>query len=181
MVIPIPVVGALVGGVVGGLVGAAVGQVEGILLGELVEKIDDKIKDKKQKDSKKQTNDQYSAKYNVLDGLVLNFKEHSSKLEKCNDLKSEPICESDIKPKEAYERLYPNLDVLMNFGNQINHDDYEIFMLNDSNEIVSELNLESAMNSNGVILKRKSIETFSADQISDDFCVFFNMNEKLIK
>lgn len=146
-----PVLGAFVGGLVGGLVGAAVGQAEGILLGEVVEAIDDKLNEMKAKEEEKQS------KYNVLHHLV--FKYNSDQLKDGAKPKIE-------QPDETKSQFYLKMS-----GDQINEDDYEIYVLNDANETVSGLNVD----------KRKSVENFSADELPPEMNVFFRYSDLLEK
>jgi len=191
IVIPIPVVGAVVGGLVGGIVGAAVGQGEGILLGELVEVIDTKIKDKKSKASSDKVEplpdlisnqpkipsseakekmldereDETSKKFHVIDKLVFKYDKHL--------LKSENFAHLEIKTKTPE-------DLIINGANsKINDDDYEIYVLNDTNEILTELNkIDQSVNEDGHINKRASIEAFSADKLPPNINVFFKILEE---
>ena len=191
MVIPIPVVGAVVGGIVGGIVGAAVGQGEGILLGELVEVIDTKIKDKKAKTSSdkaetlpdlisnqtevqlgelkekslEEKEDDVSKRFHVIDKLVFKYDKDL--------LKGQNFVHLEIKNKTPE-------DLIINGANtKINDDDYEIYVLNDTNEILTELNnIEDSVNESGHINKRASIEAFSADKLPPNINVFFKILEE---
>ncbi len=186
MVIPIPVVGAVVGGIVGGIVGAAVGQGEGILLGELVEVIDTKIKDKKSKADtlpdlisnqtevqpgdlkekiQEEKEDDASKSFHVIDKLVFKYDKDL--------LKSQNFVHLEIKKKT------PD-DLIINGANtKINDEDYEIYVLNDTNEILTELNkIEDSVNESGHINKRASIEAFSADKLPPNINVFFKILEE---
>lgn len=151
IVIPIPVVGAVIGGLVGGLVGAAVGQGEGILLGELVEIVDTKIKENKAA--------KMSAPepFHVVDKLVFKFDK---------DL---------LKPEEQKIET----PFIQDATAKINDEDYDIYVLNDTNEILTELSgIEESISENGVINSRASIEAFSGEQLPHTVNVFFKIPEE---
>jgi len=187
LVIPIPVVGAVIGGLVGGIVGAAVGQGEGILLGELVEVIDTKIKEKKAKESenaeampdlisiqpttmmpsedKVKREEESSKKFHVIDKLVFKYDK--------DILKSGNLAHLQIKQKTPEELIINDANA------KINDDDYEIYVLNDTNEILTELNkIEQSVSEDGHINKRASIEAFNADSLPQNINVFFKILEE---
>ena len=203
MVIPIPVVGAVVGSLVGGIVGAVAGQGEGILIGELVEVIDNKIKEKKMNassdnllekkgskedllkettstSSKPSLSDTDSVKidihnatvtYHVLDKLVFKFDQDLLKPEKWEYLND--------KRQDDSDNNLPKSDILENANDKINEEDYEIYILNDSNELVNNLDLENCIDSNGAISKRNSLEAFSADKLPSNINVFVKVLENI--
>ncbi len=111
-VIPVPVVGAMVGGLIGGLIGSAVGYGNGILIGELVEKVDTKVKEKKENEKSIE-----KINYEVLHKLVFKFDKiiETPEVEKKNSTINEETVES-MKHKS------------------INHDDYEIYVINNLND-----------------------------------------------
>jgi hypothetical protein len=167
MVIPVPVLGAVVGGLVGGMVGAAVGQVEGILLGEIVEKIDYKIKENNKQLSNTETETTIkSSDYNVLNHLVFKFKKDVLKTENLKESSSL----DDLNNENTKSKFY-----MKTSGSEINEDDYEIYVLNELRDevVVSSLPVDE-INS-----KRKSIESFSADQLPSEMNVdvYFRYNE----
>jgi hypothetical protein len=200
MVTPIPVVGAVVGSLVGGIVGAVAGQGEGILIGELVEVIDNKIKEKKINAStenlleKKSSNENLLQEisstsmvntdsikiesintgdtYQVIDKLVFKFDKNLLKPENWEYLKN------NIKEMDQNNEL-PKTDILENANDKINDEDYEIYILNDSNEIVNNLDLENCIDSNGAISKRNSLEAFSADKLPSNVNVFFKLLDNI--
>jgi outer membrane lipoprotein SlyB len=156
IVIPIPVVGAVVGGLVGGLIGAAVGQGEGILLGELVEIVDTKIKENKAAANSSVVSE--TEKFHVLDKLVYKFDK--------DVLKPEIVIKSEAS-------------IIQDASAKINDDDYDIYVLKDSNEIIKELNgIEESISENGIINSRASIEAFSGDQLPETVNVFFKIPEE---
>ncbi|CAF0771215.1 unnamed protein product [Brachionus calyciflorus] len=169
MVIPVPVVGAVVGSLVGGIVGAAAGQVEGLLLGELIEVIDNKIKENDKKDQK------IEEKFNVIQKLVFRFDKDILKADNYAHLTEINV---DIVEKEELNLLRKEGAIVENISSQINDDDYEIYILDDSNEVVTNLNLDGALDENGIIDKRKSIEAFSSIQLPDNINVFFKVLEQ---
>lgn len=205
MIIPIPVVGAVLGSLVGGIVGAVAGQGEGILIGELVEIIDNKIKDvkKKQIESKpnvlaidnslhnlndgnekpkaeekiNQEEKLVTNKYEVIDKLV--FKFDKDLLKPANFAHLEDVKIEEINGSNTNLNSLPRdgSTVITNPSELINDDDYEIYVLNETNEVVSHLNVQDSLDSNGAILKRTSIELFSADQLPNDLNVFFKIND----
>lgn len=67
--------------------------------------------------------------------------------------------------------------VLENANQFINDDDYEIYVLNDSNEVVTELKVETVLDESGTISKRRSIENYSADILPNNINVFFKIDE----
>ena len=188
LVIPIPVVGAVIGGLVGGIVGAAVGQGEGILLGELVEVIDTKIKEKKAKTSEnaeampdlisiqptttmpsedkvEKEGEESSKKFHVIDKLVFKYDK--------DILKTGNLAHLQIKKKTPEELIINDANA------KINDDDYEIYVLNDTNEILTELNkIEQSVTEDGHINKRASIEAFNADSLPQNINVFFKILEE---
>ncbi len=195
MVIPIPVVGAVVGSIVGGLAGAVVGQGEGILIGELVEVIDNKIKEKKLNASRENllatlpeekaeklskssqdlleastTNDNLTktTAYNVIDKLVFKFDKDLLKEENWSHLKD---------ASQSNQTAELDNGVLTNAKEKINDEDYEIFVLNDTNEIVKNLNIDNCIDSNGAVLKRSSLQAFTADQLPPNINIFFKVLE----
>lgn len=70
--------------------------------------------------------------------------------------------------------------VLENASKLINDDDYEIYVLKDSNEIIEKLeNVESVFDSEtGAISKRRSIENYSANVLPSSINVFFKIDEE---
>jgi hypothetical protein len=60
----------------------------------------------------------------------------------------------------------------------IDDEDYEIYVLNDTNEIVQNISVADSLDENGSILKRKSLEAFSGDQLPEDLNVYFKIEEK---
>lgn len=169
MVIPVPVVGAVVGSIVGGLVGAATGQIEGILIGELIEVIEEKIKEKSKQDF--QSKFKPGVRYSVIHHLVFKFDRDLFRPENLAQL-----AQPDLNILQAEDDILKTNGILVNdINSKINDQDYEIFMLNDSNEIVSDLNLNDLFDENGLIDKRKSLETFSSVNIPDNINVFFKL------
>jgi hypothetical protein len=172
MVIPVPVLGAVVGGLVGGVVGAAVGQVEGILLGEIVEKIDYKIKEnnKQSSDTETETTTKSSSSdYNVLKHLVFKFKKDVLKTENLKESSSSSSSSDDLNNEKTKSKFY-----MKTSGSEINEDDYEIYVLNESRDdevVVSSLPVDD------INLKRKSIESFSADQLPSEMNVYFRYSD----
>lgn len=169
MVIPIPVVGAVLGSLVGGIIGAAAGHGEGILIGELVELIDDKINEKKTNE----VNNNYiqETKYSSLEKLVFKFDKDILKPENYAHLSDVSI---GIKNDEL-NILVNDGKILENASEKINDEDYEIYVLDDSNEVVTNLNLENSIDENGAINNRKSIDAYSADQLPSNLNVFFKI------
>ncbi|RMZ94841.1 MATH and LRR domain-containing protein PFE0570w-like [Brachionus plicatilis] len=159
MIIPVPVVGAVIGSIVGGLVGAATGQIEGILIGELIEVMDEKKKEKEKLMQNLEPKFRPGVRYSVIHHLVFKFNK-------------------DVFIPENLAQLSQDKEnglVVDNFDSKINDEDYEIFVLNDSNEIVADLNLNDLFDENGCIDKRKSLETFSSTNIPDNINVFFKV------
>lgn len=173
MIIPVPVVGAVIGSLVGGLVGAATGQIEGILIGELIEVIDEKVKEKKKSTENLEPKFKPGVRYSVIHNLVFKFNKDVFLPENLAQL-SHP----DQNTGSQNEADLANTGILLNdLETKINDQDYEIFVLNDSNEIVSDLNLGDLFDENGFIDKRKSLETFSSTNIPDNINVFFKVLE----
>lgn len=169
MIIPVPVVGAVIGSVVGGLVGAATGQIEGILIGELIEIIDEKIKEKSKQDF--QPKFKPGVRYSVIHHLVFRFDKDLFRADNLAQL-----AQSDLNALKTEENFLNNNGLLVDdISSKINDQDYEIFLLNDSNEIISDLNLNDLFDENGLIDKRKSLETFSSVNIPDNINVFFQL------
>ena len=166
-----------------------------LVLGELVEVIDTKIKEKRANNQaeaaavptsdlnppSKEPNKNLSEskeslkkqealkeidekkKFNVIDKLVLKF-------------------DKDLLKSENFAHLLKGkseVTVIINDANtKINDDDYDIFVLNDSNEIITELNnIEMSLDENGIINKRASLEAFSVDKLPENINVFFKINE----
>ncbi len=170
MVIPVPVLGAVVGGLVGGVVGAAVGQVEGILLGEIVEKIDYKIKENNKQSSDTETEtttkSSSSSDYNVLKHLVFKFKKDVLKTENLKE--SSSSSSDDLNNEKTKSKFY-----MKTSGSEINEDDYEIYVLNESRDEVA----VSSLPLDDINSKRKSIESFSADQLPSEMNVYFRYSD----
>ena len=162
MVIPVPVVGAVVGGIVGGIVGAAVGHGEGILLGELVQVIDAKLKENKAYSAERDDAINDEAKFQVIDKLVFKFDKDVLQKNFANDNERE---EQAVVIREASAK--------------ISDEDYEIYVLNDTDEILTELSrIDESVNERGLINKRASLEAFTADQLPANINVFFKILEE---
>ncbi len=134
-----------------------IGQAEGILLGEVVEIIDDKIKEIQIENSKNQ--DTFKSQYNVLQHLVFKFRK-------------------DILNEENFKHLHEKNDennsskfYVKTSGEEINDEDYEIYLLKETNETVVALPEDN----------RKSIESFSADQLPSEINVFLRYSNLLEK
>ncbi len=111
--------------------------------------------------------------YHVLDKLVFKFDQNLLKPEKW-----EYLNKNDAKQDNQTNELSKN-DILENANDKINDEDYEIYILNDSNEIVKNLDLENCIDSNGAISKRNSLEAFSADKLPSNINVFFKVLENI--
>jgi hypothetical protein len=61
---------------------------------------------------------------------------------------------------------------------KINEDDFEIYVINDTNEICTNLNLNNILDQNGCINKRVSLEEFSADMLPADINLFVELVDK---
>lgn len=134
-----------------------IGQAEGILLGEVVEIIDDKIKEIQIENSKNQ--DTFKSQYNVLQHLVFKFRK-------------------DILNEENFKHLHEKNDesnsskfYVKTSGEEIDDEDYEIYLLKETNETVVALPEDN----------RKSIESFSADQLPSEINVFLRYSNLLEK
>ena len=148
---------------VGGVVGAAFGQVEGILLAEVVEAIDNKINENKIKDEQTKE-DTKNSQFNVLQRLVFKFdknllfkEDYSSKTEQKKTEKTDSKSQFYLDTKKE----------------EINDEDYEIYLLEDANEVLAEAGLN--------VSSRKSIESFSADQLPSEMNIFFRYSDLLEK
>ena len=185
LVIPVPVLGAVVGSLVGGIVGAGVGYGEGILIGELVEVIDNKIKEKKSEEEAKAEIEAPEKKlalppseqekapvvpqtsnYEVLHHLVFKYDKNLLKDNRFDYLKAYADHHAEAS------KLFSNT-LITNANEEINEEDYEIYVLNETSEVVTQLNIEGLFDSNGQIDKRKSLEAFSANSLPSDLNVFF--------
>ena len=188
IVIPVPVLGAVVGSLVGGIVGAGVGYGEGILIGELVEVIDNKIKQKKSEEEAEAAKIEgpeeklalpsveeekavaslpVQSSYQVLHHLVFKYDKNLLKDNRFDYLKA--YADNDVN--KLYSRT-----VITNASEEINEEDYEIYVLKETSEVVTQLNIDGLFDSNGNIDKRKSLEAFSADSLPTDLSVFFVEN-----
>lgn len=67
--------------------------------------------------------------------------------------------------------------VLENASQYINDDDYEIYVLNDTKEVITRLNVDNAFDEFGAISKRRSIENYSAEILPSNINVFFKIDE----
>ena len=127
----------------------------------MVEIIDDKIKERQLENSKSQENllSEFKSEYNVLQHLVFKFRK-------------------DILNKENFKHLYEKDDessctkfYVNTRGDDINDEDYDIYLLKETNEIVAALPENN----------RKSIESFSADQLPSEINVFLRYSNLLEK
>jgi hypothetical protein len=121
-------------------------------------------------------------KYEVIDKLVFKFNPDVLKPGSLDHLKPEPaplMPQLDVvSPDEINILSTDAAKVLTNAADLINDEDYEIYLLNDTNEIVQNLNVDTCLDPNsGSILKRKSLEAFSADQLPSDLNVFFKLDD----
>jgi len=122
-----------------------------------VEIIDDKIKEIQIENSKNQ--DTFKSQYNVLQHLVFKFRK-------------------DILNEENFKHLHEKNDennsskfYVKTSGEEINDEDYEIYLLKETNETVVALPEDN----------RKSIESFSADQLPSEINVFLRYSNLLEK
>ena len=129
-------------------------------------------------------------KYSVIDKLVFKFDKDILKPEKWAYLKEvvvkveeEPVL-AKIDPNEINilrSSSQPSEEpamVLDNASKYINDDDYEIYVLKDSNEVITKLNVSNVIDETGAISKRRSIENFSGDVLPDKINVFFKIDEE---
>lgn len=129
-----------------------------------------------------------SPKFAAIDKLVFKFEKDILKPERWAHLAEVKITVVDefdaakIDPTEA--NILRSLSrqegavVLDNAQQYINDDDYEIYVLKDSNEVITRLNVESALDRSGAISKRLSLENFSADVLPENINVFFKIDEE---
>ena len=113
-----------------------------------------------------------NSKFSVIDKLVFKFEKDIFKNIQFKKDKADLV-----KPEEISILTKDGAKILENSNEMINDEDYEIYVLNDANEIVNNLNVENALGANGSILKRTSLKTFSGDQLPSDLNVFFKLEE----
>ena len=146
------------------------------------------------KTEKKKESEEKPSKYEVLDKLVFKFNRDIVKPGSFAHL-TEPqpaVAVEEKKVKPFAPLAPPRLESVVSttlstesgkvvanmadFG--IDDEDYEIYVLNDTNEIVQNLSVADCLDENGSILKRKSLEVFTGDQLPNDLNVFFKIDEK---
>lgn len=109
---------------------------------------------------------------------MFRFDKDILKPEKWAYLKVEPQLEK-IDPNEInILRSLPreaesSAPVLENAAQLINDDDYEIYVLKDTNEVITRLNVEL----DSMVDKRRSLENYSANILPSDINVFFKIDE----
>jgi hypothetical protein len=126
--IPVPVVGAMVGGFVGSLIGGFVGYYQGILIGEVVENVDYKIHDLLKNLSIENVNN--------IDESLLNVED---------DCEYVIVNEEDCVNCEIKEEK-----------KKINHEDYDIYLLENSKESPNEDN--SINETINLVIKKPKID-----------------------
>jgi hypothetical protein len=136
--------------------------------------------DQKNSETMTDTTSEEKKEFHVIDKLVFKFDKDILKKAfppQTVDTSSE---KSGFKSyvNEVNGILKPNAEIVENLNEKINDEDYEIYVLKDSNEIVtdSQLNVQNCLDPGGSILKRKSIESYSADDLPSDLNVFFKMD-----
>ena len=114
MFIPVPVLGAMVGGFVGGMVGSAIGYAQGILIGEVVENIDYKLHE-----------------------LLRNVTAENVHVLENNVLNIDDVNESDFVIVNEDDCIDINENLKQINGEIINHEDYDIYLLDNNNKTIS--------------------------------------------
>lgn len=129
-------------------------------------------------------------KYSAIDKLVFKFDKDILKPERwahLSDVKIEEVADhlldAKIDPAEinilrSASREDSQHLVLENASQLINDADYDVYVLNDSNEVITKLNVDTAFDETGVISKRRSLENYSADVLPDNINVFFKIQEE---
>lgn len=139
--IPIPVFGAVVGGFVGGLLGSAAGYMQGLLIGDVFEMVDNSWnKYITNKPSEQQ-------KYDVLDNIVLKFEDSFVIVDKK---------EKELHNKSIETENKDEIDDIDSFE-MINHEDYDIYVLDDDNKGSVEINNEIKKDSCQTSVEEKKI------------------------
>lgn len=124
------------------------------------------------------TGNEKTTTYEVLDKLVFKFEKDLLKPENWTNFDNNDQEKTiPIANKDEFENKTESNGVLLTEKDKINDEDYEIYVLNDSNEIVKDLNVEQSFDSNGAILKRSSLQAFTADQLPSNINIFFKILE----
>lgn len=81
-----------------------------------------------------------------------------------------------IELADSKDELSPE-NLLKNANEFINDEDYDIFIVKGTNEIVenSKLNVQDSIDNDGAVLKRKSLQAFTADQLPENLNLFFKI------
>jgi flagellar biosynthesis GTPase FlhF len=115
-----------------------------------------------------------------LKNLVLKFKREPVKLDDNLERKEEES--SDINQKytslidENEEDLIEEGEqVLFNANEKIKLDDFDVFVLNDSNELPESLNIDNAFDSTGHLTNRNSLDSFQVDSLPDSIDVYLTI------
>ena len=124
--IPVPVVGAMVGGFVGSLIGSCVGYYQGILIGEVVENVDYRLHDLLKNLSIENVNN--------VDDNVLNVDDDCEYV-----IVNKDDCIVDKKEENS----------------TINHEDYDIYLLENSKETSSNDDSNETIN---LVIKKPKID-----------------------
>lgn len=126
--------------------------------------------------------------YSVIDKLVFKFDKDILKPAKwayLSDVKIEMKAETELPKIDPTEinllRSASRQDgamVLENANKLIDDNDYEIYILEGSNEVITKLNVGSSFEKSGTISNRRSIENYSADILPSELNVFFKIDEE---
>lgn len=104
-------------------------------------------------------------KFHVLDKLVFKFDKDIFKSELFRTT-------NETIPQNEIVLLDPKTK------EKINEEDFEIYVINDTNEICTNLNLDNLVDQNGCINNRLSLEEFSADRLPQDINLFVELVDK---
>jgi hypothetical protein len=145
-------------------------------------KSEESLNQEKQEPAIKET---FKSKFSVLDKLVFKYDKNILKAENFAHLKQNKVI--DIKnindlDENSILSSTDSTKVFKNANEFIDIDDYEIYKINETNEIETDLNLlanalEFDDNSQN---KRASLEQFSADQLPSDLSVYFSIKDEKV-